>query len=99
MTTIVLSCFVFRVDSFRFSDFWTNVRKYLDDLFKTPLCMISSMAIFRLHLKGARLKWRSAFASDIQSSDTKKMVQCYGAKTMLHAWYIAAVRHSRYEIN
>ena len=65
MTTIGLSCFVFRVDSFRFSDFWRNVWKYLHNLFKTPLCMISSMAISRLQRKCAKFKWHNAFASNI----------------------------------
>ena len=102
ISTICLPCFehVFRVYIYGSADAWKNARKCAGPFHKAHLCIRPSMAIFRLHLKGARLKWHSASASDILSLDKNlSWKESNGANTVLHAWYIAAVRYSRYEIS
>ena len=102
MSTICLPCLehVLRVDRVRSSDAWKKAWKCSGPFPKAHLCIRPSMAISRLHLKGARLKWHSASASDIPSSDKNlSWEESNGAKTVLQAWYIAAVRYSRYEIS
>ena len=102
MSTICLPCLehVLRVDRLRSTDAWKKAWKCSGPFPKAHLCIRPSMAICRLHLKGARLKWHSASASDIPSSDKNpSWKESNGATTVLQAWYIAAVRYSRYEIS
>ena len=62
---------------------------------KTHRCITPNIAISRLHASGAKLKINNVVFAVMPSSDRKRSWKLSNrCKVVLHAWYIAAMRHS-----